>query len=312
MSTDTFAPSADTGSGKQLEGLPENSTVVVVGAGAFGGWTALNLLRANYNVTLLDSWGPGHSRSSSGDETRVIRSTYGANEFYFNLNVRSLQLWKEHEHRWKKKFFHNKGVLWLCYEESTPIVDESLRFARKHRMEYEKLSVTELGQRYPILNTADLSHAYFDPYGGCLRARDACQAVQNSFLENGGKYLQAHAMPGKIEGGRLARLELSNGQTLKADVFIFACGSWLGKLFPEVLGTTITCTKQEVYLLKGLANMILSLFGLMLMVTIFIMAYRAINLGVLNLVLIDGVFHSTQHLEIELLIMKYWNVHENL
>jgi glycine/D-amino acid oxidase-like deaminating enzyme len=247
MSTDTFAPKSDIGSGKLLEGLPENSTVVVIGAGAFGGWTALNLLRSNYRVTLLDSWGAGHSRSSSGDETRVIRSTYGANEFYFDLNVRSLQLWKEHEQRWKKKFFQNKGVLWLCYEESTPIADDSIRFARKHRMEYDKLSVTELGQRYPILNTADLSHAYFDPYGGCLRARDSCQAVQKAFLEEGGTYLQAHAMPGKIEGGRLVQLELSNGQTVKADVFIFACGSWLGKLFPEVLGTVITCTKQEVY-----------------------------------------------------------------
>ena len=31
-------------------------------------------------------------RSSSGDETRVIRSTYGANQVYFDMNVRGLEL----------------------------------------------------------------------------------------------------------------------------------------------------------------------------------------------------------------------------
>ena len=51
--------------------------VVVVGAGAFGGWTALHLLRRGVRVTLVDAWGPGNSRASSGGETRVIRGTYG-------------------------------------------------------------------------------------------------------------------------------------------------------------------------------------------------------------------------------------------
>lgn len=40
--------------------------VAVIGAGAFGGWTALSLLRSGAKVTLLDAWGPGNSRSSSG------------------------------------------------------------------------------------------------------------------------------------------------------------------------------------------------------------------------------------------------------
>ena len=48
--------------------------VVVVGAGAFGGWTALNLLRQGAAVTLVDAWGPGNARASSGGETRVIRA----------------------------------------------------------------------------------------------------------------------------------------------------------------------------------------------------------------------------------------------
>src|SRR5882672_8677997 len=54
--------------------------VAVIGAGAFGGWTALYLLRGGARVTLLDAWGPGNSRASSGGETRVMRGAYGPNQ----------------------------------------------------------------------------------------------------------------------------------------------------------------------------------------------------------------------------------------
>ena len=43
--------------------------VVVVGAGNFGMWTALNLQRMGAKVTLIDQYGPGNSRSASGGET---------------------------------------------------------------------------------------------------------------------------------------------------------------------------------------------------------------------------------------------------
>jgi glycine/D-amino acid oxidase-like deaminating enzyme len=56
--------------------MPKRMHVAVVGAGAFGGWTALHLLRNGARVTLIDAWGPGNSRSSSGGETRVIRGTW--------------------------------------------------------------------------------------------------------------------------------------------------------------------------------------------------------------------------------------------
>src|SRR5213594_977548 len=84
--------------------------VAVVGAGAFGGWTALHLLRRGARVTLFDAWGPGNSRASSGGETRVIRGTYGPRGIYTHLTARALQLWKEHERRWHRKVYHPIGV----------------------------------------------------------------------------------------------------------------------------------------------------------------------------------------------------------
>src|SRR5207249_417507 len=74
---------------------PKQPHIVVVGAGAFGGWTALFLRRQGARVTLLDAWGPGNSRASSGGETRVIRATYGPRAVYTRMAARALTLWKE-------------------------------------------------------------------------------------------------------------------------------------------------------------------------------------------------------------------------
>ena len=69
--------------------------VAVVGAGAFGGWTALHLQRAGVQVTLVDAWGPGNTRASSGGETRVIRTIYGPTRKYVEMAARALTLWRE-------------------------------------------------------------------------------------------------------------------------------------------------------------------------------------------------------------------------
>ena len=248
MSTNTFAPrSSSASSSKIFEGLQPRANVTVIGAGVFGGWTALYLLRSGYSVTLVDAWGAGNSRSSSGDETRVIRSTYGANETYFDLNVRALELWKENQERFGKKLFYNSGVIWLCYHEKTPLVDDSIPFARKHKMEYEYLALAELKKRYPAIYAEDLHHAWLDSFGGYLKARESCQAVHEAFLKEGGKFVQAYVKPGKISSGQLQQIELSSGEKLKSDAYLFACGPWMGQLFPDVLSTTITCTRQEAY-----------------------------------------------------------------
>ena len=248
MDTNTFAPVVNKpASEKYTFELPKSSSVSVIGAGAFGGWAALYLLRAGYTVTLVDAWGAGNSRSSSGDETRVIRSTYGSNKLYFDLNVRALQLWKENEVRFGKKLFHNAGVIWFCYKEKTPVVDDSIPFAKAHRMEYRYLSPKEINKIYPIVNTEDLHHAWLDPFGGYLMAKQSCQAVHERFIKEGGNFIQAHVKPGKVTSEKMESIQLSNGETLTSDAYLFSCGSWLSQIFPEALTNVITCTKQEAY-----------------------------------------------------------------
>src|SRR5438132_12217238 len=87
--------------------------VAVIGAGAFGGWTALHLLRSGAHVTLIDAWGPGNDRASSGGETRVIRGIYGGDRDYSDWVIRSYAIWNELAARAHQRFYHRTGALWM-------------------------------------------------------------------------------------------------------------------------------------------------------------------------------------------------------
>ena len=220
--------------------------VVVVGAGAFGGWTALYLLRGGARVTLVDAWGPGNSRASSGGETRVIRGTYGPRRIYTHLTARALALWKEHERRWQRRLYHAIGVLWLV-EDDDQYETAALPALTEAGLAYERLTGAEVARRYPQINTERVRWAIFETDAGYLTARAACAAVLAAFQGEGGGYGQLAARPGPLAAGELRDVALSDGSTVSADAYVFACGPWLGTLFPDVIGPRLTPTRQEVF-----------------------------------------------------------------
>jgi len=219
----------------------------VIGAGAFGGWTALYLLRRGARVTLLDAWGPGNSRSSSGGESRIIRGTYGASQPYTKMSARAMQLWREHEERWHIKLLHRTGVLWMAATEDDKFERGSLSSLREAGIRYEEISVAEMRRRWPQINFEGVRWGIFEPESGFLRARVACQTVTDGLLAEGGEFRQAAVLPSGLENGCRDGLTLSSGSKLVADRYVFACGPWLGKLFPETVGNLVRAARQEVF-----------------------------------------------------------------
>src|SRR6186713_213372 len=63
---------------------------IVVGAGVFGAWTAWHLRKARQRVLLLDASGPANARASSGGESRMTRTIYGADDVYTRMAWDSL------------------------------------------------------------------------------------------------------------------------------------------------------------------------------------------------------------------------------
>ena len=148
--------------------MPAKTQVAVIGAGAFGGWTALYLLRRGARVTLVDAWGPGNSRASSGGETRVIRGTYGPNQPYTKMAARAMQLWKENGQLWNLKLQHQVGVLWMVTAGDDHFERESLPALREAGIPYQELSVRDMSSRWPQINLDAVNWGIYEPEGGFL------------------------------------------------------------------------------------------------------------------------------------------------
>jgi glycine/D-amino acid oxidase-like deaminating enzyme len=220
--------------------------VAVIGAGAFGGWTAFYLLQGGARVTLLDSWGPGSSRASSGGETRVMRGAYGPDQSYSRLAARAIELWKDHESRWKRRFFYPIGVLWMV-EGPGDFERGSLPMLQDAGIPFEQLSGGELARRWPQISFDGITWGIHEPESGYLHARASAQAVVEHFIEAGGEYRQAAVMSPDLESNDLKELTLSDGSRFAADRYLFACGPWLRQLFPKTVGPHLLATKQDVF-----------------------------------------------------------------
>jgi sarcosine oxidase len=225
---------------------PGRPSAIVVGAGAFGGWSALQLAERGAKVTLLDAWGPGNSRSSSGGETRTIRATYGpAQSLYVRMVARGLRLWQDYEQKWGTRLFFRSGALRMAagdgaYETAAlPVLEQA-------GIRYEKLSVAECTKRWPQINFEGVAWSVLEPESGFLAARRGCEAVFHAFLRAGGEYRQAQVSLGAISANRMNGIRLESREVLTADVYVFAPGPWLGSVFP-FLSAKITPTRQEVF-----------------------------------------------------------------
>ena len=220
--------------------------VVVIGAGVFGGWTALSLRELGASVNLLDAYGPGNSRSSSGGETRQIRAGYEDRELYTRWVLSAFERWRTREQEWGRKLLYETGRLLLAPEWT-----ESLKVTKtvldQSRVPNEVLSHDELVRRYPQMNPEGVGVALLEPTTGVLKAREGCIAVAEAFQKQGGRFRIAQARPGKRAGGRLVDVALSDGSSLSGSIFVFACGPWLAKVFPDLMKKKLFIPRRDVF-----------------------------------------------------------------
>jgi glycine/D-amino acid oxidase-like deaminating enzyme len=176
-----------------------------------------------------------------------MRGTYGPNQPYTELAARAFQLWAANERKWKRRFLHRIGVLWMAAGHEDAWEAGSLAMLTENKIPYERLASRELKKRWPQINFEGIDWGVFEPQSGYLLARSSCQQVVGGFIAEGGAYRQAAALEDNLDAGSLKTVALSDGSILRADRFVFACGPWMGKLFPKTIGANLQSTKQDVF-----------------------------------------------------------------
>ena len=215
---------------------------VIVGAGTFGASLAWWLARSGERVTLVDQFGPGDPRASSGGETRLYRCAHGPDSEYTVMARRARTLWRELEDESGEELLVDCGMAWFAYSEDGWAA-ASERTLRKHEIPVERVDTASAAKLFPSFGGDDLAFVLLEPEGGVLRAERSMRALAAQAVANGARVVRGHARP---DG---AAVVLGDSTRLEGDVVIWACGPWLPKLFPELVSLRVT--QQELLFLDG-------------------------------------------------------------
>lgn len=219
--------------------------VAVIGAGAFGAWAAYQLCRRGKKVALLDAYGPGHSRSSSGGETRIMRMGYGPDELYTRFALRSMELWREFIRHSGQQLFLRTGMLWLARQRDR-YPRGTMATLNRVGVACERLSRPELRSRFPQFSLRGIDWGLLEPEAGVLLARRAVQAVVTQAVAGRVAYF-GEAVTVPRAGAQLDAITTNTGRRIIADNFVFACGAWLPHIFPDTVGRRMFPSRQEVF-----------------------------------------------------------------
>jgi sarcosine oxidase len=233
---------------KSLRAQPggADADTVVIGAGVFGAWTAWRLREAGQRVILVDAWAPAHARASSGGESRMTRGSYGADEVYTRMALESLADWRSLSAHSGLPIFHQTGVLFF-FPRVDPFLEETMRVHRRLGLPTELIAVEAMRRRWSQIDFNGIVAGLYEPGFGALMARRAVQQLVADFVGRGGEYRHAQIQPPRPSGRSLDRVIPASGYEITARNFVFACGPWLGRLFPQLLGRRIFPTRQEVF-----------------------------------------------------------------
>lgn len=222
---------------------------IVVGAGVFGACAARALQRSGQKVLLIDAWGPAHARASSGGESRLTRGSYGADEVYTRMAWDSLAEWSALSARAELPLFHKAGVLFF-FPKAEDYVLRTVEVHRGLKLPTQLMARREMSRRFPMIDFDGIELGLWEPEFGALMARRAVQTLVAEFVAAGGEYRRGAVEAPATGDGPLKRIIVQGGERLSAARYVFACGPWLPKLFPDLLGRRIFPTRQEVFFFR--------------------------------------------------------------
>ncbi|MDP2122698.1 MAG: FAD-dependent oxidoreductase [Hoeflea sp.] len=206
-----------------------SGNAIVVGAGVAGTMTALSLARRGVKTRLIDRWEPGHSRASSSDYNRVIRSIHGRDEFYTRWAREARLQWMELQAEVGQKLYYECGALILATKGHCDWEDATAETFSKLGVPFYKFSQNEVAVRFPQFDVSSISYALYEPEAGMVMAHRGVLAGLELFRQAGGRVERGHVTTDSDE-----RL-LLDGRPLEADLVVVATGAWMGEMYPRTI-----------------------------------------------------------------------------
>ena len=206
---------------------------VVIGLGAQGAATLMQLARRGQRVIGLDRFDPPHSMGSTHGETRITRCAIGEGEDYVPLVLRSHAIWRELEAETGFELLTQCGALILSGRaDMAPMhgkpdfVRRTIRAAERFGLAHEVLDAEGVTKRFPQFRLRGDEIAYFEQDGGFVRP-ERCVEAQLVVAKRLGAVVRTGAqVVSVLRDGAGVCVHLLDGSRVLAGQAVMAAGAW--------------------------------------------------------------------------------------
>ena len=206
--------------------------VIVIGVGGVGSATAMHLAQTGVRTLGIDQYPPAHARGSSHGQTRIIRQAYFEHPCYVPLLQRAYDLWGELEQHTNQKLFHRTGLVELGPRDGV-VIPGVLRSARTHALPIERLSPTEVRERWPGVRGHEDWGAVIEQNAGFLKVEQCVEAHLEMAAHHGCELVHHCGVHEWSSHSHEVRVVTDHGVE-KAAQLVIAGGPWTRTLIPSL------------------------------------------------------------------------------
>lgn len=239
------------------------STVLVIGAGAFGMSTALELNARGYQVHVLDraSKLPALDAAST-DINKIIRFDYGNQRYYMTLAHEAMKHWRAWNQEYPDDpYFVECGLIVLTegqMEDGSFEADSWREIQNMGLAPLKRLKgVSSIESRFPAYTGKTMfKDGYFNPSAGYADSGLTMERLYRKCLAAGVQFTLGQDGEFKEflrnEKGEASAVVTKSGKIHTGDTFILATGSWTSAFVPE---TALEAHGQAVIHIKVPAHL---------------------------------------------------------
>ena len=210
--------------------MNRSADVVVIGGGILGCATAVQLAMKGVKRVILLEKGAQVAVGASGASGGLVRMHY-TNPGDVRLSCRSLWWWQN----WKEWVgepspFVNSGFVQIVGRDEIETHAAIVRMMQGLGVDSQMISLHDLQELVPGINTEDLGAASYEPQSGFAYPPDAVQALAERARALGVEVLlNTAARKLTTQSGRITGVETSAG-AIDTQSVVLAAGAWSGKL----------------------------------------------------------------------------------
>jgi len=232
---------------------PNTADVAVIGLGAVGSATLLQLARRGVHAIGIDRYHPPHMLGSSHGETRISRLLVGEGDAYAPLVQRSHAIWRELEAESGESLFLQTGGLIMAPRDSAAehhgkgdFVRRTAAVADRAGVPYELLGADGIARRFPQFQLRGDELGLFEPSAGMLFP-ERCVETQLRLAERHGAALRfddpveaVRETPGGVE-------VVTRTGRFTAGRAILTTGPWLPHLAGQPIARVAKVYRQTLH-----------------------------------------------------------------